>query len=315
VSKSVLVTGAGGFVCRHIVTALLDAGYGVVAVERAFDTSLKAAWAGRVELLEADVSQLPSLTVDCLIHGAAVTANPEQAGQTPEANFRANVEPVLAALEWSERRGVGRAIFISSGAVYRETQPGPVYESDPALPTGIYAVAKHTMERLVETLNGLYGRDVVAVRLSNIYGPGEQPRASRPRISLIGSMIHEALETGCITVPAYESARDWTFAPDIGRAICAILEVPRLPNSLYNMASERAASPLEIADMIRSFLPGVDLAIETVLAPEKSPVTRRGYLSSEQLRRDIGFADWTDLSEGLRQTVEWQRQHSPETAR
>jgi UDP-glucose 4-epimerase len=315
VTQRILVTGAGGFVCRHIVNALLEAGHAVVALDRAFDPALKAAWTDRVTLLEADANELPAISVDALIHGAAITASPEQAGQTPEDNFRANVDPALAVLEWAARHRVRRVIFISSAAVFRETQPGPVHESEIPSPLGMYGVAKLTMELLVETLGTLYGRDLVTVRLSNIYGPAEQPRPTRPRASLVGSMIAEALETERITVPAYEPARDWTFAPDVGRAICAILAASRLPHTLYNLASEQVATPLDIAEIIRTHLPDVQLDIIEEPPPGTLPFTRRGYLSSERLCQHTRFNNWTSLMDGLGQTIKWQRDHRLEIAR
>ena len=66
--KRVLVTGGGGFVCRHIIEALLRAGYDVVALDRAFDADLLAywrtQWAGRVEILTESITDLPPMTVE-----------------------------------------------------------------------------------------------------------------------------------------------------------------------------------------------------------------------------------------------------------
>ncbi len=177
------------------------------------------------------------------------------------------------------------------------------------MPLGLYAVAKHTLETLAETLRTQYGRDVIAARLSNIYGPAEQPRATRPRTSLIGTMVREALETNTVTVPAYEAARDWTFAPDIGRAIGALLRANQLSHYLYNVAAEQVLSPFEIVEAIHIYLPNVQVNVVWEQPADKPPLTRRGYLSGERLRQDTGFNRWTSLAEGIRQTIAWQRDH------
>jgi len=309
----VLVTGAGGFVCRHIVTALLDTGFAVTAVDRAFDPDLRHHWANRVEMIEADASDLPDTSVDYVIHGAAITADPNQAGQTPEDNLRANLDPALNVLAWAQRQHARRTVLISSSAVYRVTDPGPVSEAMPAAPFGLYAVAKHTLEALAETLHAQYGRDVIAARLSNIYGPAEQPRATRPRTGLIGTMVREALETNTVTIPAYEAARDWTFAPDIGRAIGALLRANHLAHHLYNVAAEQVLSPFEIVEAIHIYLPHVQTNMVLEQPADKLPLTRRGYLSSERLRQDTGFNRWTSLADGIRQTIAWQRDHRVHT--
>lgn len=210
----VLVTGAGGFVCRSVVNMLLAGGHAVIALDRTFDADLQAAWAGRVTLIEADAGHLPDMPVDALVHGAAVTASPEDNHETPEANFRANLEPFLNALDWAQAQHVRRFLTISSGAVYSQTAPGAITEDQPTTPDGLYAVAKSTMESLVTTLHRHYQRDAVVIRLGSVYGPGEQSRRTRPRVSRVQQMVTQALQTGTITITRPDEAREWTYAPD-----------------------------------------------------------------------------------------------------
>lgn len=307
-ARRVLVTGAGGFVCRNIVRALLEAGYSVVAVDQAFDTDSKALWkakwGGRITLIESDVLDLPGLEVDGLIHGAAITASPEEIGQTPEDNFRANMDPVLHMLEWAVRQQVRRAVFISSGAVYRVTEPGPLDETAPASPYGIYAVAKHATETLIETLRGEYGRDVICVRLSSVYGEDEFTRDTRPRTSLVSRMIVDALKTGQVRVNTGEAARDWTLALDVGRAVESLLSARMLSHALYHVASGEVLTPLEIAQIIQQHLPGTQTEVETTPL-ESHP--RRGYLRSDRLVADTSFDQWTPFHQGIKQVIDRQR--------
>lgn len=300
----VLVTGGGGFVCRNIINVMLAAGWHVVAVDRSFDSSLQhewhTNWDSQIELIETNAETLPLLTVDALIHGAALTASPEQARHSPEDNFRANLEPLLGALEWAEQQQVRRSIYISSGAVFRRSAAGPIPEDSAATPLGLYAVAKHTMESLVETLHAIYHRDVVAIRLGNIYGPGELSRATRPRISLIGQMVNSALQDGEINIQNASVSGEWTFAPDVGHAIMALIARPQLNYSLYHVASGQQHTQAEIAETIREILPTTRVQ-STNVAPV--PLEKLGYLSHERLLQDVGFARWTSLKEGLSQTI------------
>jgi nucleoside-diphosphate-sugar epimerase len=114
-------------------------------------------------------------------------------------------------------------------------------------------------------------------------------------------MIHSALTEGRIIVTEPDPPRDWTYAPDIGRALLAMLEAPRLSYPLYHVSSARPVTRREIARLLCEMLPGV--RIET----ENDPVSgaRAGYLANARLRADIGFDDWTPLENGLRQTVAW----------
>jgi nucleoside-diphosphate-sugar epimerase len=170
----------------------------------------------------------------------------------------------------------------------------------------MYAVAKHTMETLVETLRDQYGRDAIVIRLGSIYGPGEFSRQTRPNVSLIGRMVREAVKNGRISVPESGRSVSWTFAPDIGRAAEALLRSPRLAHHLYNAVSGEVFTPQAIAHEIKNILPDTELAVQPV-AIEAPP--RQGYLANDRLQQEIGFDQWTGLADGLRQTITYFQEH------
>lgn len=300
-SLRVIVTGAGGFVMRNAIATFLAQGHHVVALDRAFDPELLAAWAAypqQLQWIETDTRQLPDVSGDAIILGAAITASPEESGLTPEAHYRANLLPTLHALEWAQSVGIKRVIAVSSSAVYSATE-GAVSEAQPPTPQGFYAAAKSAIEALISTLHAEHNRDACVIRLSNIYGLDEKSRPTRPRVSLIARLVEQALSEGTMR-PPNEPSRDWTFAPDVGSALLALLQTERLPHALYNVAAEQRFTPEEIAQTIQQLLP------EAAIQPSEEPpltLTRRGYLSSEQLRRDTGFSSWTPFSNGVAQIV------------
>jgi UDP-glucose 4-epimerase len=304
--RRALITGAGGFVCRHVVDSLLAADWQVTALDRVFDPMLLERWTGRAKLLEADATHLPDQVFTTIVHGAAVTAPPESIGQNPEAYIREHLDATLNLLEWSREHDVQRVLLISSDAVFQETAAEALDETYPTQPIGLYPVVKATTESLAQTLHAEYRRDVAALRLSYLYGPGEMPRPSRPRISLIGRMIQEALQNGCITLDPAAIARAWTYVADIGRAVRYLVDVPRLPHALYNVASDELVSQATMAAAIQQLLPAQEIRIK----PDSSAPARdrrQHVLSSQRLRDDTGFSTWTPFRDGLAETVAWHR--------
>jgi len=302
--KRVLITGAGGFVCRHIAEAFANAGDQVYALDQCFDADLLQSWQGRITCIQADAGDLPDIIFDVFVHGAAITGTP---ASSPLGAFRENLDCALQAMEWAVDHAI-RALFISSSGVYDQTEPGPVDENAAARPVGMYAVAKYTIERLVATATHENDVQWAAIRLSNIYGPGESIRPSRPFLSIVGRMVHEALTTGQINVPAYEAARDWTFAPDIGEAVHALAAAQRWTHSLYNVASEQRFTADEIAARIVEFIPTVALIRVTERPAERAALTRLGYLSNARFTDATHFHSWTPFAEGVRATVAWMRE-------
>jgi UDP-glucose 4-epimerase len=305
-AKHILITGAGGFVGRHIVNALEAAGHRVTALDHVFDQDLKAAWSRlpAMRLIEASDQPyhrlLSGQKFDVLIHAAAVTASPEQLGQSPLENLRANLDPAWDALTWFlDVSPHGRAIVISSSGVFRATQPGPVSEDTLPSPLGTYALAKASLEATAETLNVQYGQPVIAVRLSNLFGPGEYVRPTRPRLSLVGSMVQDALSSAHVRVPD-EPPRDWTYAPDVGNALRALIAAPVLRYALYNVASGESLAPTAIAAVLQRLVPNLTIEI----APPERQLTRLGWLSPDRLYRDTGFQSWTPFERGLAETVQ-----------
>jgi nucleoside-diphosphate-sugar epimerase len=298
--RSIIITGAGGFVGGHIAAAASDAGYRVIAVDRSFATSHVNN--RKIETIEGESGCLTDLRADYLIHAAAITAKPEELGMTPIQHFRANTEIMFEALTWVEKHHPKRAIFISSDSVYGPNPGTMVVEEAQPNPQETYSLAKYTMEKLIVEL--LPTTSVHAIRLGGVFGPGEIPRPMRPRVSPITKMIHQALTENRIEVAANSVPRTWTYAPDIGRAVVAMLNAPSLRHPVYNVAAAHLHTPQFIAEIIQRYLP--QATIERV--PGGIPV-QRGQLATKRLKVDTGFGDWTPITDGISHTITWQRNY------
>jgi nucleoside-diphosphate-sugar epimerase len=126
-------------------------------------------------------------------------------------------------------------------------------------------------------------------------------------------MVQEAVQTGHLTVYQDDPARDWTFALDVGAAVAALLDQPKLIYALYNVASEQMLSPLEIAMTLKTLLPDLSLDIREGTNPNVPPLTRRGYLSNQRLEKETGFTGWTAFKDGLQKVLA--EQHKSEVTK
>ena len=85
-------------------------------------------------------------------------------------------------------------------------------------------------------------------------------------------MVRAALNQGYLVVYRQGPARDWTYAPDIGRAVHRLLIAPELRYHLYHAASEQLLTALDIAQGIKAVLPQVRLDVREGREPRVVPV-------------------------------------------
>ncbi len=295
--KTILITGANGFVANHIAKTLHAHGYTLILLDRDFDHDHKTYWSSRqVLLFELDLLDLQeSYNADVVIHAAAITADAKELGLSAEAYLQNSLELNFHMLSWAKANAIKRFIFISSAGVFAAHQNNL---DETALPQskGLYAIAKRTTEDLIETLASTEQLDFLSVRLGNVYGEDERPRPSRPRVGLLQRMIDMALEHRVIQVPN-ETHRDWTYAPDIANLFLRLVETPLLNYRLYHLVSPQHFSALELAQKIQAHLPPSKLEVSpTPLAQLRTP------LKSERLQT-LGFTNWTPFEIGLSQVI------------
>ena len=152
------------------------------------------------------------------------------------------------------------------------------------------------MEQTVETMRQVHGRDCLCVRPGSIYGPFEFGRSTRPRLSAIARMIQSALAAGEIIVDRPQEQIEWTFAPDIGLALVALLKSDTLNYTLYQLASGEHVTNLAVARMIQGLLPGLSLRLSPPEAGSTREQIQPRILDTARLRQDTGFRDWTRMS-------------------
>lgn len=262
---SILVTGAGGFVGRHLIPVLRAA----FPAARLLAASRQGAVAGAdgtvpLDLLDPDLEALlRRLAPDAVLHLAAQASVPASFAD-PATTWKVNLDGTLALGE-AIRRVLPRTrlVHVSSAEVYGLSfRSGvPLTEDAPFRPANPYAASKAAADLAIGEMS-LRGLDAVRLRPFNQAGPGQTDgfavSAFAKQVALIAAGKQEpVLRTG-----ALDRWRDFLDVRDVCAAYAAALARPELPaGTVLNIAS---GQPRRIGDVLESLiaLAGIDARIE-----------------------------------------------------
>jgi GDP-4-dehydro-6-deoxy-D-mannose reductase len=246
---SIAVTGANGFVGRHLVRELVSAGHTVVGIgrdESALEPDLLADYIGTN--LTADWPSTPAIDAVAHLAGlAAVGPSFDNPGLYVNENS-AMVINLFEALRAAQKSP--RVLIVSSGAVYDSDTHPPLTEQSPLGYSSPYVVSKV----LVENLGSYYrrlGADVVIARPFNHIGPGQGLGFIVPDLVLKTQQLRAGRHPNFGNL---STVRDYTDVRDVARAYRLLLEADPLPDEIYNVCSGRSVEGTQILAWIQSSL-------------------------------------------------------------
>ena len=262
-----LVTGAAGFVGRHLVDHLRVSGDDVVAVDRHDGPDL------------LDPQALRAFVADTAPDATYHLAGWSDVGgswREPLAAFHANADGTLNLLQACVAAGVPRVLSVSSADVYGKVSLAelPIDEDAPLRPVTPYAASKVAADFLgLQAFLG-YGLDVLRVRAFNHLGPGQTNRFVAPAIA--ERVAYNELD-GSEVVPVgnLSPRRDFTDVRDVVRAYRLLIEHGE-PGEAYNVCSGSDLAISELADRLLS-LAGRPMRLEEdpdLQRPVEVPVLR-----------------------------------------
>lgn len=281
--KCAIVTGADGFLGRHVVPALRAAGWDVVALDR------EAA-----DITDAGAALARVRPAALLIHLAFPTRASERRERPVDA-FRDAAVGTANALLLAERAGARHVVLASSGKVYGTPRTLPIPEEHPVAPTTWLGRLKSLQEAaLGAAARGPARIGVTSLRVFNAWGPGQRGDFVVPRL-LAGWRAGVALRLGEL-----DHGRDFVHADDVARAVVVAADHPAACGEVraWNVGTGRATSVRELAAALAR-ISGRDVPIEqdaALLRPHESP--------AEAARCDAlhahGWRPTVPLDDGLR---------------
>ena len=278
----VLVTGASGFIGRHLVNALEKGGHTVLG------------W----DLPNQDITQ-PFGTpppLDAVIHLAAI-GSPPLCDRDPATAFGVNVQGSHNVLKLAIAAGAKRFVLASTGHTYGVSPRYlPTDERHPLWLQDVYTTTKILGEQLCQLFFDNYGLSYAAIRLFNAYGPGQQPGYFIP------DMIQKA-QTGRIELRGHQITKDWIFIDDVVRAY--ILAMQSQFVGAINVGTGKETTLGYIAPRIASAF-----GAQWVISKQLQGGPTRMCADWGRAQRVLGWSPTISLEEGLERTIEsWKNGH------
>ena len=338
-NKSILVTGAAGFIGSNLAVRLLKEikGVKVIGIDNMndyYDVSLKEY---RLKLLKkyenfmfvkgsiADKALITSIFEE---HKPAVVVNlAAQAGvrysiTNPDSYIEVNLIGFYNILEACRNYPVEHLVYASSSSVYGSNKKVPYSTEDKVdNPVSLYAATKKSNELMAHAYSKLYDIPATGLRFFTVYGP-----AGRPDMAYFG-FTNKLREGKTIQIFNYGNCmRDFTYVDDIVEGVIRVMQkapdhatgedgLPLPPYEVYNIGNNNPENLLEFVDILQQELIRAGVLQEDYdfeahkelvsMQPGDVPVT---YADTTALERDFGFKPSTSLRDGLRKFAEWYKE-------
>jgi len=288
--KRFLVTGAGGFVGRHLTEKLISLGARVTALVRKNKASLKTN--NNLTILEKDLLEInkeDTKGIDVVIHLAAITDLPD-CQKNPKKAYEVNVLGTISLLENS--KDVEKFVYVSSLAVYGNSLKLPSGEDDSPTPIETYAATKVAAEYFTSTHCNSINLPFCIARLFSVYGPGQKNGFVIPRI------VSQAIAKDELDLKNTDTTRDFIY---IGDVVDALINLSVRGNGIYNVGTGIETSIMEVISNVEKIL-NKKLAVKT--SGEKKLGVSRSRSDPTKMVREIGWKYSINLQEGLKMTLD-----------
>jgi len=344
-SKTVLVTGAAGFIGANLCKKILEESKETVVIgldnmSDYYDVSIKEYRLNELKkypkfsFIKADISDKSVVEVLFQIYKPSIVVNlAAQAGvrysiTNPDVYIESNLRGFYNILEACRHSydngetGVEHLVYASSSSVYGNNVKVP-YSTDDKVdnPVSLYAATKKSNELLAHSYSKLYNIPSTGLRFFTVYGP-----AGRPDMAYFG-FTNKLLKGEKIKIFNYGNCkRDFTYVDDIVEGVMRVMQgaperkngedgLPIPPYAVYNIGNSSPVNLLDFVkilqeELVKAGVLAADYDFEAhkelvPMQPGDVPVT---FADTTPLERDYGFKPETPLAEGLRKFAQWYKE-------
>lgn len=321
--KTVLITGAAGFIGFHLSKRLLDMGATIIGFDNVndyYDISLKES---RLQILheypkftfvKGDLADEQAVnTLFMTYHPDIVVNLAAQAGvrysiDHPRSYINSNVIGFFNILESCRHYSVEHLLFASSSSVYGNQEKTPFSTTDKVdHPISLYAATKKSNELMAYTYSHLYGIPATGLRFFTVYGPYGRPDMAYFKFT---NLIAEGKP-----IKIYNNGdmyRDFTYVDDIVTGIEHMLCNPPKENEqgdrykVYNIGNNK---PEKLMYFIETLEKAIGKKAEKEFLPMQPGDVYQTYADVSELERDFDFKPHTSIEEGLGHFAKWYKEY------
>lgn len=332
--RTILVTGAAGFIGFHLSQKLLQAGYRVVGVDNIndyYDPKLKEA---RLDVLKNDPSfsfikldladrpataeLFKSHRFPVVIHLAA-QAGVRYSLENPHAYVDANLQGFINILEGCRHNDCKHLLYASSSSVYGSNTKLPFSVHDSVdHPVSLYAASKKANELMAHSYSHLYRIPSTGLRFFTVYGPWGRPDMA---MFLFAKAI---IEGKPIKMFNYGNMRrDFTYVDDVTEAIVRLIDHPPAaqtlaPNSVPDPGTSAAPwrvfnvgnnHPEELTKVVEVLEKEFGRKADKEMLPIQPGDVPATYADVDDLMREVGFRPSTSIEDGIARFAAWYREY------
>jgi NAD dependent epimerase/dehydratase len=309
-ARTILITGADGFIGSHLVELMVEQGYNVKALSQ-YNSFNYWGWLEdvaclkEIEVVSGDVRDpyfCKNITknVDTVFHLAALIAIP-YSYVAPDSYVDTNVTGTLNICQAALENGVQRIIHTSTSEVYGTAQYVPIDEKHPLQPQSPYSASKIGADAIAMSFYNSFQLPLTIARPFNTYGPRQSARAVIPTI--IGQIASGKckIKLGDVT-----PTRDFNYVADTCRGFLALADCEQAIGQTVNIGSNYEISVGDTLTLIRELM-NSDVEFITDdqrVRPEKSEVFRL-WCDNSRIRELTGFEPRYGIRDGLQATIDW----------
>lgn len=305
----VLVTGGAGFIGSHIVDALIANGDEVTVLDDL--SSGKLARLPDASLLTPlsiiDGGSVAEVVAKCepeVIYHLAAQIDVRRSVTDPAHDAQVNVMGTINVLKAAQAVGARVVMASTGGAIYGRNAPIPTPESFVPEPEAPYGTGKYCGEQYVGLYNRLHGTRHVALRLSNVYGPRQDPAGEGGVVSIFAGKVQK---NDPVTVYGDgKQTRDFVYVGDVAKAFLTAAGSDE--SGVWNIGTGTETSVLDLVAALRE-VSGNE--IDTEFADPRPGELPRSCLDAAAAKKKLGWAPEMSLNDGVRRVYEWVGEGEP----